>query len=86
MKHSDSCLSNYVSTTRRPCKQLKYYHRRVARVPIASAFTESEQKVQEGDHAEWESENFDQKLHSRKEINIQLIQRQEHEHKDGFVS
>ena len=36
----------------------------------------------------WESENFDGKLHLKKQIKIQLIQRHEHEYKDkhGFIS
>ena len=37
----------------------------------------------------WESENFDGKLHLKKQIKIQLIQliqRHEHEHKYGFIS
>ena len=34
----------------------------------------------------WESENFDGKLHLKKQIKIQLIQRHEHEHKHGFIS
>ena len=34
----------------------------------------------------WESENFDGKLHLKKQIKIQLIQRHEHEHKHGFIN
>ena len=33
-----------------------------------------------------ESENFDGKLHLKKQIKIQLIQRHEHKHKHGFIS
>ena len=35
----------------------------------------------------WQSENFDLKLHSRKQMKIQLIQRHkhEHEHEHGFI-
>ena len=34
----------------------------------------------------WESENFDGKLHLKKQIKNPLIQRHEHEHKHGFIS
>ena len=34
----------------------------------------------------WEPQNFDGKLHFKKQIKIQLIQGHEHEHKHGFIS
>ena len=89
----------------RPCKQLKYYNRRITRVFIVFVFTELEPKyknIRSCNHQSInqfiygpiklkkrerrESENFDGKLHLKKQIKIQLIQRHEHEHKHGFIS
>ena len=84
---------------------VKYYHCRIARVFIASIFTEVGPKykniiscnhqsinqfiygtIKLKKRERWESENFDGKLHLKKQIKIQLIQRHEHEHKHGFIS
>ena len=41
-------------------------------------------KLQKG--IRWQSENFIGKLHLKKQIKIELIQRHEHEHKHGFIN
>ena len=73
----------------RPFKQFNFFHCRIARVFIASVFSELEPKyknIRSCNHRSinlfrhdkaketrrWESENFDGKLHLKKQIKIQL--------------